>query len=98
METLSTLPAHRSLAGGPVLDLRDSSSRDTSSRDPGSRETGSLEALRDAYAERLALFGARAPAEELARNAQLVRSLEAALRPAAVRLRRSGPDPAIFLG
>ncbi|WP_432484430.1 hypothetical protein [Kineococcus esterisolvens] len=88
METLSTLPAHRSLAGGPVLDLRD-----TSSRDPGS-----LEALRDAYAERLALFGARAPAEELARNAQLVRSLEAALRPAAVRLRRSGPDPAIFLG
>ncbi|WP_337059939.1 hypothetical protein [Kineococcus sp. G2] len=87
MDTLSTPLTRRVPAGGAaapaVVDLR---------------EPLPLDALREAYAERLALLAARAPAEELARNTQLVRSLEAALRPPGVRLRRSGPDPANFLG
>ncbi|WP_432535798.1 hypothetical protein [Kineococcus arenarius] len=88
METLNTNPARRvpalDAAGDPrVVDVRD---------------PGPLGALREAYGQRLALLARHAPDEDLARNAHLVRSLEGALRPGRVRLRRSGPDPAIFLG
>jgi hypothetical protein len=59
-----------------------------------------LDELRAAYDERLALLESAAEDEALQDNAALVDALEArcrAPRPAALR-RRSGPDPATYLG
>ncbi|NAZ85853.1 hypothetical protein [Kineococcus indalonis] len=76
----------------PVLDVA-GDPRSVDLRDPGP-----LDALREAYAERLALIAAHAPDDELARNAQLVRILESGARPVRSRLRRDVLDPATFLG
>lgn len=88
MDTPLTRPTRRA----PVLDAA-GDPRTVDVRDPGPLDT-----LREAYAERLALLAARAPEEELTRNARLIRSLESGVLPARARLRRSGLDPATFLG
>ncbi|WP_432520838.1 hypothetical protein [Kineococcus sp. SYSU DK006] len=57
-----------------------------------------LEALHRAYEQRWRLLAEDAPDTELTRNAELVRSLEQRCRPGRRLPRRSGPDPATFLG
>ena len=57
-----------------------------------------LEALHLAYEQRWRLLAEDAPDADLSRNAELVRTLELRCRPARRLPRRSGPDPATFLG
>ncbi|WP_432496149.1 hypothetical protein [Kineococcus gypseus] len=99
MDTLSTTPTRttRTPRTAPARRVR-APEQPEAGRLLDLTQAGPLDALREAYADRLALLAARAPEDALARSAQRVRALEEVLRPVGAPLRRSGPDPATFLG